>query len=473
MATQQVLQLNGSRKSISQDVLQEFAASVRGTLLHPGDAGYDGARTVWNAMIDKRPALIVRCAGTADVLAAVNFARQHDLLVSVRGGGHSVAGHAVCDQGLMIDLSPMRSVRVDPGRRRAMVEPGAKLRDFDHEAQAFGLATPLGVISDTGVAGLTLGGGFGLLSRKHGLAIDNLMCADVVTAEGRLLHASAEENPDLFWGLRGGGGNFGIVTNFEFQLHPVGPMVLGGLVAYPLEQAKRVLREVTDFVQDIPDDLNAPQQTILGLPLPPLPPFPEEAHGQKVVGLVVFWAGELEDGRREVEPLLRMGDPIGHLIAPMPYTQVQQLGDPLMTRPARNYWKSQCLSGLSEDAIEVIAELAARSPSLESQIIVHLLGGQVARVPVEATAYPHRDTQFEVNIQARWEDAADDERAIGWARDTYEALRPLAAGSYVNTDSGGEPGAAYGSNQRRLVELKQRYDPANLFRLNANIRPTG
>lgn len=451
--------------------------ALRGQLLRPGDEGYDAARTVWNAMIDRHPALIVRCAGPADVIAAVNFARDHNLLVSLRGGGHSVAGHAVCDGGLMIDLSPMRSVRIDPDRRRAHVEPGVKLREFDHEAQTFGLATPMGVISDTGVAGLTLGGGFGHLSHKHGLAIDNLVSADVVTSDGELRHASEDDHPDLFWALRGGGGNFGIVTSFEFELHPVGPTVFGGLVAYPLEQAGKVLREVAAFVRDLPEDLNAPQQTILGMAAPPLPTLPADVHGTDVVGLVVSWFGDVADGERATQPLLEFGDPLGHLLVPMPYTGLQQLGDPVMVPPARNYWKSRHLSAMSDAAVNVLVDRALSTPSPQSHIIVHLLGGAVSRVPADATAYPHRDAQFEVNVQARWNEPADDDAHIGWARGVSDALEPFASeGVYVNTLSDDEPqaaAAAYGDNHRRLAEIKRRYDPTNLCWFNSNIEPHG
>ena len=474
MVTLLAKKLTGEEGSLDQQAIDELASSLRGQLLRSGETGYEEARQIWNAMIDRRPALIARCAGVADVMRSLEFARRHGLLVAVRGGGHNIAGNAVCDGGLMIDLSTMRSVRVNPKTQRAYVEPGATLGDFDHEAQAFGLATPLGINSTTGVAGLTLGGGFGWLSRKYGMSIDNLISADVLTADGKLLHASTEHNPDLFWAIRGGGGNFGIVTGFEFQLHPVGPEVLSGLIVYPFEEAKSVLTQYRQFVETMPDELNV---WVVLRQAPPLPFLPPQVHGKEVVVFAVCYAGDLDAGRRAIEPLRGFGKAHGEHTGPMPYAAWQQAFDPLLTPGARNYWKSHNFTQLSDGAIDSVIQYAGRLPSAQCEIFIGLIGGQASRVAPDAMAYSHRDTKFVLNVHGRWERPEEDQKGISWAREFFTAASPYATGGvYVNFMTQEETdrvGAAYGKNYARMAELKNKFDPHNLFRLNQNIKPTG
>lgn len=452
--------------------IPQLRSTLRGAAIGPEDPAYDEARTVWNALIDRRPALIARCAGVADVVAAVNFAREHRLLVSVKGAGHNIAGNAVCDGGLMIDLSPMKSVHVDPVAKTARVEPGCTLADFDHEAQAFGLATPVGYNSTTGIAGLTLGGGFGWLSRRYGLACDNLHSADVVTADGQLRHASKNENADLFWAVRGGGGNFGVVTSFEFDLHPVGPEVLSGLLIYPLEDAAEVFREYREFAARAPDEVTA---WCVLRHAPPLPFVPEEWHGERVLIIAAFYAGSMADGEAALQPLREIGSPIVDVIGPHPYAAWQQAFDPLLGPGARNYWKSHNFVDFTDGMIDNFIQGAKSMPTPLSEIAIAQLGGAINRVPTGATAYPHRDAKFLMNLHTRWEDPAQDRECIAWARDLYDAMTPHATGGvYVNfiPEEVGQERAAYRENYDRLVELKNRYDLMNLFRLNQNIRPT-
>ena len=457
---------------LQDEVIGEFKSQLRGKVLLPGEPEYDSSRTIWNAMIDRKPKLIVRCAGVADIMRSVALARDHGLLVSIRGAGHNIAGNAVCDDGLMIDLSALKSVRVDPQTRRAWVEPGATLADFDHEAQAFGLATPLGINSTTGVAGLTLGGGFGWLTRKLGMTVDNLLSVDLVTAQGELLRASAQENPELFWAIRGGGGNFGVVTQFEFQLHPVGPEVLSGLIVFPLAQARRVLTKYREFVESISEDLSV--WAVLRQ-APPLPFLPEAVHGKHVLILPFVYAGDPEAGRRELEPLRGFGEPYGEHIGTQPYTAWQQSFDPLLTPGARNYWKSHNFRELGDPVIDLMIDAAAKLPSPQGEIFLGLVSGQANRVPKEATAYAHRDAKFVVNVHSRWEQPENDKACISWAREFFNAVAPYATGGvYVNfltQDETERTQAAYGSNFERLVQLKQKYDPGNLFRINQNIKP--
>jgi FAD/FMN-containing dehydrogenase len=423
-------------------------------------------------MIDRRPALIARCASPEDVVQAVTFAREHNLLVSIRGGGHNIAGNAVCDDGLMIDLSLMKGVQVDPNARRATVEPGCTLADFDAAAQMHGLATPLGINSTTGVAGLTLGAGFGWLSRKYGMTIDNLLSADVVTADGSRVHASETENDDLFWGLRGGGGNFGIVTSFEFQLHPVGPNVLSGLIAFPFAQAKSVLTQFARFTETMPDDLNVWMVTRKA---PPLPFLPQDVHGKEIVVLALCYAGDPTEGERLIEPLRGFGTAHGEHIGVQPYTAWQQAFDPLLTPGARNYWKSHNFSQLSDGVIDAIIEYAGTLPSPQCEIFVGTIGGQTARVASEAMAYSSRDANYVMNVHGRWESAAEDERCIAWAREFFAKSQPFASsGAYINfltQDETDRIAFAYGTTYNRLVALKKKYDPTNLFRMNQNIKP--
>jgi FAD/FMN-containing dehydrogenase len=452
--------------------LAELSTTFRGELLREGDEGYEEARQIWNGMIDRRPGVIARCTGAADVMQAVNYAREQNLLVAVRGGGHNIAGNAVCDGGIMIDLSPMKSVRVDPEARRAWVQPGATLGDVDHETQAFGLATPLGINSITGVAGLTLGGGLGWLTRKYGLTIDNLVSAEVATADGQLVRASADQNPDLFWGIRGGGGNFGIVTSFEFQLYPVGPEVLSGLIVYPFDQAKEVLTRYRDFAATMPDDLNV---WMVMRQAPPLPFLPEEVHGKEILALAVFYAGDPAEGEKLVEPLRSFGTPYGEHVGAQPYAAWQQAFDPLLGPGARNYWKSHNFAELSDGFLDAVIEYVGKLPSPQCEIFIGALGGQANRIAPDATAYAHRDAEFVMNVHGRWEREADDERCIAWAREFFTKSAPYATGGvYVNfmtEEERDRVGAAYGPNYDRLVELKTKFDPTNLFRMNQNILP--
>jgi FAD/FMN-containing dehydrogenase len=462
----------GADAPLSDAEVEELASRMRGSVLTPGAPGYDEARAVWNAMIDRRPGLIARCRGAADVVQAVRFARDHDALVAVRGGGHNIAGTAVCDGGLMIDLSPMRSVHVDPEARTARVEPGCTLGDVDQETQAFGLATPLGINSTTGVAGLTLGGGFGWLSRRHGMTIDNLLGADVVTADGQRVRADDRENPELFWAIRGGGGNFGVVTSFEFRLHPVGPEVLSGLIVHPMEDAPEVLRFYRDFAGSLPDE--AAVWAVLRK-APPLPFLPAEWHGREVLVLAAFHGGDMADGERVLRPLREHGRPIADVVGPHPYAAWQQAFDPLLTPGARNYWKSHDFTRLSDGLLDTLVDYARRLPSDQTEIFVGQTGGAMRGVAPDATAYPNRSTEFVMNVHTRWEDPTDDARCVAWAREFFDAAAPYAAGTvYVNfltEDETERVSAAYGPNRERLGRLKERYDPDNLFRMNQNIRP--
>lgn len=452
--------------------IEDLKGKFRGEVLLPGDDAYEDARKIWNAMIDKHPALIVRCTTTSDIVLAVNFARDNGLLLAVRGGGHNIAGSAMCDDGIVIDLSQMKAASVDPGARRVMIEGGATLADLDAATQAHGLATPLGINSTTGVAGLTLGGGFGWLSRKYGMTIDNLLSADVVTADGRQVHTSETENDDLFWGLRGGGGNFGIVTRFEFQLHPVGPDVLSGLIVFPFDQAKSVLTQFARFTETMPDELNVWMVTRKA---PPLPFLPEDVYGKEIVALALCYAGDPTEGEKLIEPLRGFGTAHGEHIGVQPYTAWQQAFDPLLTLGARNYWKSHNFSQLSDGVVDAIIEYAGTLPSPQCEIFVGTIGGQTARVASEAMAYSSRDAHYVMNVHGRWESAAEDERCIAWAREFFAKSQPFASsGAYINfltQDETDRIAFAYGATYNRLVELKKKYDPMNLFRMNQNIKP--
>ncbi len=474
MANVKVKQVDGAMTTLPSEVLTALREQLRGTLCMPGDPGYDQARTIWNGMIDRRPAAIVRAAGAADVVHAVRLAGEHRLLLAIRGGGHNIAGNAVCEGGLMIDLTPMKSVRIDPASRTARVEPGVTLGEFDREAQAFGLATPTGINSTTGIAGLTLGGGFGWISRKHGLTIDNLLSVDVVTASGEWVRASETEEPDLFWAVRGGGGNFGVVTSFEFRLHPIGPEVLAGLIVHPFAGAGELLRGYRRAVAGAPDQLTC---WVVMRKAPPLPFLPKEVHGQEVVVLAMCYAGDLEKGRKAVAPIRALGKPIADVVGPSPFAGWQTAFDPLLAPGARNYWKSHDFVELGDAAIEVMIDHVGRLPSPDCEVFLGHLGGAVSRVPAQTTAYPHRAVQFVMNVHTRWSDAARDEECIAWARHLFDAMTPHATGGvYVNFMPEDEmqrvSRGAYGPNYERLSSLKARYDPKNLFRMNQNILPT-
>jgi FAD/FMN-containing dehydrogenase len=426
----------------------------------------------WNAMIDKHPALIVRCTTTSDVVLAVNFARDNGLLLAVRGGGHNIAGSAMCDDGIVIDLSQMKAASVDPAARRVTIEGGATLADLDASTQAHGLATPLGINSTTGVAGLTLGGGFGWLSRKHGMTIDNLESAEVVTAAGEVVRASNTEHPDLFWALRGGSGNFGVVTHFEFRLHPVGPDVLSGLIVYPISAAKSVLRQYREFLAQAPDALSV--WAVLRQ-APPLPFLPEEVHGTGMIALALLYAEDPKLGEPLIDPLRKFATPLGEHVGVQPYIAWQQAFDPLLTPGARNYWKSHNFSTLQDGLFDAVIESIENLPSPQCEIFFGAIGGATTRPAPESAAYAHRDAQFVMNVHGRWQEQADDERCIGWAREFFKASAPFASGGvYVNfltADEGDRVRSAYGPNYDRLAQVKRTYDPNNLFRMNQNIQP--
>jgi FAD/FMN-containing dehydrogenase len=436
--------------------------ALRGELLTPGEPGYDEARRVWNAMIDKRPAIIARCAGEADVVRSVQFAREHQLRVAVRGGGHSVAGYSTCDGGLLIDLSEMKGLRVDAARRTAIAQPGLRLGELDRETQGYGLATPMGIVANTGIAGLTLGGGLGWLNGKYGLACDNLLSAHVVNADGRLLIASSTEHEDLFWGLRGGGGNFGIVTLFEYELHPVGP-VIGGMTVYPFGEAKQVLSRYGELCHDCPDELSTAAFLVMG------------ADGQPAVAIAVCYCGPLAAGEDVVRPFRTLGSPAADLVKPMSYVEQQGSFDAGFPPHRLHYWKAGFLRAMTTEAIDVLVEFATRMPSAMSGIGLQQLHGAASRVSPSETAFPHRFEFWDVPILAQWADPTESERNIAWARDAWAALQPFSEqGVYVNNL--GEEGedrvrSAYGENYGRLVALKNRYDPTNFFRLNQNIQP--
>jgi FAD/FMN-containing dehydrogenase len=449
-------------KPLDEADIRGLAAALRGDLISPEDDRYDAARAVFNAMVDRRPALIVRCAGVADVMRGVEFARSHEVPLSIRGGGHSVAGKALCEGGLMLDLSPMKGIRVDPARRTAEAQAGLTLGEFDHETQAFGLATTLGVVSVTGIAGLTLGGGLGWLNGLHGLACDNLISADVVTADGRLLRATEEENEDLFWGIRGGGGNFGVVTSFGYRLHPVGKVLAGGL-SYPLSEAQEVLRFYHEFARGCPDELS----TTASLGVTP--------EGEGVISVSVCYCGALEEGERVLGPLREFGSPLADNIEPIAYTTLQSAPDAGFPQGRRHYWKSSYLKELSKEAIEVMAEYVSEMPSPATGVGLQQMHGAASRVDPTATAFPHRDEHYDFLILSQWGEPAESERNVEWTRSLFGAMEPFFGGGvYVNNlgDEGEDRvREAYGANYERLLALKGKYDPTNLFRLNQNIKP--
>ena len=469
MAAQPVTAKNGA--TVDESAVETFEAGLRGELLRPDRDGYDAARSIWNGMIDRRPALIARCTGPADVMTAVCFGREHDLLTAVKSGGHNVAGSALCDGGLVIDLSPMKGVHVDPARRTALAQAGLTLGDLDHETQAFGIAAPAGIVSTTGIAGLTLGGGFGWLTRKYAMTCDHLLSADIVTADGDAVRASEEENADLFWGIRGGGGNFGVATSFEYRLQPVGPIVVAGLVAYPMEKATELLRFYRDFATEAPEELT----TIFVLRIaPPAPFLPEELHWKPIAAVFVCYAGDLDEGERVLRPLREFGPPAADVITRKPFVVHQTMLDPMQPKGRRYYWKSDDLSELSDGAIETIVAQAQGITSPHTIVAMFQLGGAASRVSEDAMAYSHRAAAFALNVNASWEEG-EPEPHIEWARGFSTAMQPYSTGVYVNFL--GEEGedrarAAYGTDKyQRLVDLKTKYDPTNFFRVNQNIKP--
>ncbi len=454
-------------KTISS-LLQHFSGDV----LLPHHSGYEKARRVWNAMIDRSPPAIVRPQNVEDVKAVVRFAADQDMLVSIRGGGHNVAGGAVADDALMIDMSQMNHIEVDPEAQTAKVGPGTTWADVDAATQEYGLATPNGLVSTTGVAGLTLGGGFGRLSRMWGLSADNLLRAEVVTADGRLVVASEEENTDLLWGLRGGGGNFGIVTSFEFQLHEVGPQLLAGPIFYPFDDARDILRKAVDFAVEAPRECFV---AMVCLTAPPAPFLPEHIHGKKIVIINPTFIGPIEEGQKILAPLRNLANPVADLLQPTEYTAIQSLLDEQYAAGMRNYWKSHNYTSLNDEVIDIIVDLASHFPSPESDILVTHLGGAINDVAPEATAYFHRDAEFNVALGARWQDPEDDQECLQWARQGHSRLAPHGTGgTYVNfiADAGNQVDVAFGANYPRLVQLKTKYDPHNLFQINQNIVPS-
>ena len=469
-----LMNLQAGKTTVSAAAIEAFAWQQRGDVLDASDVSYDEVRAIWNGMIDRKPALIVRCAGAADVVRAVRFARDNRLLVAVRGGGHNIAGNAVCDGGLMIDLSPMTSVRVDAAAKRAWIEPGATLADVDSETQSFGLVLPTGINSTTGIAGLTLGGGFGWITRKFGLTIDSLVSADVVTADGNLLRASETENSDLFWALRGGGGNFGIVTAFEFKLHDLGPQVTAGLVVHPFADAKAVLEQYRQALETAPDELTC---WAVMRQAPPLPFLPQEWHGKEVLVLAMCYCGDAASAEKATAGLRAIGKPIADVVGPSPFAGWQQAFDPLLTPGARNYWKSHDFMALSDATIAILLDAVRNLPSPECEIFIAHVGGAAGRIAAGATAFPQRSSHFVMNVHARWREPAMDAACIGWARQLFEAAKPYAVGTaYINfmpEDEGDRVEAAYAGNYQRLGELKRRYDPDNLFRMNQNVKPGG
>ncbi|HEV2336835.1 MAG TPA: FAD-binding protein [Stellaceae bacterium] len=465
MSERRVITTDGGERSVNGAAIDKLAATLRGRLLGGDDPDYDEVRSVWNGMIDKRPALIARCAGAADVVSCVRFAREHNLLVSVRGGGHNYAGKSVCEGGLMIDLSLMKGIRLDPAARTARAQPGLRLGEFDRETQAFGLATTLGVNTDTGIAGLTLGGGYGWLGGKFGLACDNLLSADVVTADGRLVVASATENEDLFWGLRGAGANLGIVTSFEYQLHTVGP-VLGGILVYPLSRGREVLRFFDEFSRHCPDEVT----TLSALLTAPT--------GDPVVAVGFCYCGPLDQGEKLLHPLTALGAPLANGIAVQPYVKVQAQLDAQWPPGRLYYLKSNVVRRLEEPAIDQLVEWGRKMPTPRTAIAFQQLHGAASRVRSDATAFPHRYDHYSMYIEPATDDPADAAKIIHWGRECWDAMRPfIDRAVYVNAmeDPGGNSEQsvrdAYGPNYQRLAALKQRYDPSNFLTGNQNIRP--
>ncbi|CAH2602496.1 FAD-binding oxidoreductase [Rhodovastum atsumiense] len=466
--------LPGGTVDVAEDAIATLRGALRGSLTLPGEPGYDAARAIWNAMIDRRPAMIVQALGAADVIRTVDFARERGAVLAVRGGGHGIAGNAVCEGGLLLDLSRMRSVQVDPAARRARVEGGALLSDVDKETQAFGLVLPLGINSTTGIAGLTLGGGFGWTSRSLGLTIDNLEAVDIVTADGVFRRADATQHPDLFWAVRGGGGNFGVVTSFAFRLHPLPTQVTAGLLLHPLAEAPALMREYRRLVAEAREQLSA---WLVLRRAPPAPFVPAEWQGKEVLIIALCHAGPVAEGEAAAAPFRALGRPIVDLVGPHAFVDWQAAFDPLLTPGARNYWKSHDFDALGDATCDVLLEAVRRLPGPECEVFVGHLGGAINRVAADATAYSRRDVAFVLNVHTRWRDPAQDEACIDWARGLFHALAPHAMGTvYVNfmpADEADRIGGAYGPNYARLAEVKRRYDPLNLFRLNQNINTAG
>ncbi len=465
--------MDGREIDLKQEALDGLKMRLRGPMLTPADAGYDGSRTVWNAMIDKRPAVVVRCLGTADVMTCVQFAREHELLLCIKGGGHNIAGLATAEGALMLDMSLMRGVWVDPRKRVAHAQAGCLLGDVDRETQLHGLAAVLGFVSLTGIAGLTLGGGFGYLTRRWGWTADNVAGMDVVTADGRLVRADSDENTDLLWGLRGGGGNFGVVTGIDYLLYPVGPEVVGGVVAWPASLAPKILEMFRTFVDKAPRELTL---TALMRPAPPAPWLPKDMHGKPIVALLACYSGKPEEGEKAVAPIKSFEHPIGDILVRRPYAQMQSLLDATQPKGRRNYWKSEYLPRVEPSLCEKLIDHAAKIRSPHSSVVLMHIGGALNSLPDGHSPVGNRDAHFVLNLAGSWEQANEDRANIDWARDAWQDIRSFSTGgtylNFLTEDEGLErTKAALGKEFQRLAEVKARWDPGNVFRTNRNIKP--
>lgn len=468
----QTITLEGNLKTVHQEEIADLDAALRGGTSQIGDPGYDDARIIWNAMVNRHPGMVVHAKGASDVQRAVKFARTHNLMMSIKSGGHQIAGHAVVEGALLLDLSAMNSVSVNPLTKTAWVEPGALLGDVDKETQAHSLIVPLGINSTTGIAGLTLGGGFGWTTRKFGMTIDNLISAEVVLANGDIVTCDATQNSDLFWALRGGGGNFGVVTAFTFKLHALGPEVMSGLIVHPISEAPKLLAKMRTITDTAPDEL-----TVWSVmrKAPPLPFLPEEWHGKEVLIFATCYAGDMAEGEQAMAGLRALGDPIADVISPHPFTGWQAAFDPLLTPGERNYWKSHDFAELPDEAISELLEAIGNLPDPQCEVFIAHVGGAMARVQADETAYSERSAHFIMNVHTRWSDAAQDDACIAWARKLFDDMKPFSTGSaYVNfmpEDEVDRVANVYGPNMKRLSEIKATYDPDNFFRCNHNILP--
>jgi FAD/FMN-containing dehydrogenase len=448
------------------------AEKIKGKVIFPGNSDYEEVRKIWNGMIDKKPAAFVQVTSNDDVVSAIKIARENNLEISIRGAGHNIGGSSLTNGGIVIDFSQMKKVSIDEGNLLARVEPGATLGDFDSAVQKYGLATPTGINSTTGIAGLTLGGGFGWLTRKYGMTVDNLNSVDLVTLEGKKIKANNNENADLFWAIRGGGGNFGVITNFEFNLHKLGKEVIAGLVVYPFEHSKEILKSYMEFTKSAPEELTV---WMLIRHAPPLPFLPKEVHGKKVVVLATMYSGNSPEGEKLTKKLTEFGKPYGVHIGAMPYVQWQQAFDPLLAPGARNYWKSHNFEQLTPNLLDVVISFGDILPGPQSEIFIAHIAGAPNKVPAEKMAYCARETRYILNVHARWDNPKEDNQFINWSRELFKATKPFASkGAYVNfmtEEEGNRVSDAYGNNYKRLVEIKRKYDPENLLHLNQNIKP--
>ncbi len=475
MQTIKIITKTGESKNVEEKQFEEFKANFKGPCLTSVDEGYDEVRTIWNGMHDKKPAFIARCLGVADVIAAVNFARENNILISIRGGGHNVGGTASNDGGIMIDLSLMKGIRVDAENLTVHAQGGCTMADLDRETQVFGLAAPSGVVSTTGIAGLTLGGGLGWLRKKYGLSIDNLLSVDIVTAEGKAIHANENQNTDLFWAVRGGGGNFGVVTSFEYRLHPVGPMVTFCAPFYPAEEAKEILPVWKEFMDNSPDEVTS---TAMFWTIPAVPDFPEEIHGRRFIGLAAVHCGPVEEGEKILEPLRKISTSLIDLSGPIPWTALQTMFDGFFPKAEQHYYfKSTYLGTLDNETIDAMLPKAENPPQPMILIAIWHLGGAMSRVDNSATAFTGRKSDYLFSVDCVWKDPNADEEVVTYARDYLKDMEPFSPGGlYVNFSGFGEEGeqlvkSTYGDSYEKLVKIKRKYDPDNLFRMNQNIKP--